>query len=56
MEENLLDMYRTFYQKLELESAGWLPRLALQDLLYFEQWNQNNSEWSKGLKESISKI
>lgn len=29
-----------FFEKPELESAGWLPRLPLNDLVYFEQWAQ----------------
>lgn len=29
-----------FYQKPELEEAGWLPRLPLDELVYFEQWSQ----------------
>ncbi len=28
-----------FWQKPELESAGWLPRLALDKLVDFERWN-----------------
>ena len=27
-----------FCDRPELEKAGWLPRLALDDLVYFEQW------------------
>lgn len=27
-----------FYERPELETAGWLPRLPLQDLLHFDQW------------------
>lgn len=27
-----------FYSKPELESAGWLPRRPLEELLHFEQW------------------
>jgi 5,6-dimethylbenzimidazole synthase len=29
-----------FYQKPELESAGWLPRLPIDQLVYFDQWAQ----------------
>nr|WP_294866284.1 5,6-dimethylbenzimidazole synthase [uncultured Pseudogulbenkiania sp.] len=28
-----------FYQRPELEEAGWLPRLPLDELVYFEQWS-----------------
>jgi 5,6-dimethylbenzimidazole synthase len=31
-----------FYDKPELESAGWLPRLPVQDLVYFDQWGQRD--------------
>ncbi len=27
-----------FYAKPELEAAGWLPRLPIEDLVYFDQW------------------
>lgn len=34
-----------FYDKPELETAGWLERETLEDLLYFDQWgNHKNSE------------
>ena len=29
-----------FYAKPELESAGWLPRAKLDELIYFDQWQQ----------------
>ncbi len=29
-----------FHDKPELEKAGWLPRLPIADLLYFDQWGQ----------------
>lgn len=29
-----------FYQKPELESAGWLPRIPIDQLVYFDQWAQ----------------
>jgi len=34
-----------FYDKPELETAGWLNRTPLDELLYFDQWgNQKNRE------------
>jgi 5,6-dimethylbenzimidazole synthase len=33
-----------FYDKPELETAGWLPRLALDELTYFDQWAQGPGE------------
>jgi len=29
-----------FHAKPELETAGWLPRLPIKDLVYFDQWGQ----------------
>lgn len=31
-----------FKDKPELETAGWLPRLPIQDLLYFDTWGQRD--------------
>lgn len=31
-----------FQPKPELETAGWLPRLAVEDLVFFEQWGQRD--------------
>jgi 5,6-dimethylbenzimidazole synthase len=33
-----------FYAKPELETAGWLPRLPIQDLVYFDQWGGRDDE------------
>lgn len=33
-----------FHAKPELETAGWLPRLPLEDLVYFNQWGNIDSE------------
>jgi 5,6-dimethylbenzimidazole synthase len=33
-----------FYDKPELESAGWLPRLALADLVWFDQWHRRDGD------------
>lgn len=41
-----------FAEKPDLESAGWLPRLDLKDVVYFEKWQeQENQQWEtlKGL-------
>lgn len=35
-----------FSSKPDLEKAGWLSRLNLEDVIYFERWNVNRSpEW-----------
>lgn len=33
-----------FYAKPELETAGWLPRLPMEDLVYFDQWGQRDDQ------------
>ena len=33
-----------FYAKPELETAGWLPRLPIEELVYFDQWGQRDDE------------
>jgi len=33
-----------FKDKPELETAGWLPRLPIQDLLYFDAWGQRDDQ------------
>jgi 5,6-dimethylbenzimidazole synthase len=41
-----------FAEKPDLQTAGWLPRLELKDVVYFEKWNdKENNEW-----ESIQKL
>lgn len=36
-----------FATKPDLESSGWLSRLKLQDVVYYEKWNQKeNSSWN----------
>ncbi|MBT8251476.1 MAG: 5,6-dimethylbenzimidazole synthase [Nitrosopumilus sp.] len=35
-----------FAEKPDLEAAGWLPRLELKDVVYFEKWNEKeNKDW-----------
>ena len=33
-----------FHAKPELETAGWLPRLPLEDLVYFDQWGRRDDQ------------
>ena len=46
-----------FAEKPDLETAGWLPRLDLKDVVYFEKWNhQQNESWQsiqKMIKENL---
>jgi 5,6-dimethylbenzimidazole synthase len=46
-----------FAEKPDLETAGWLPRLDLKDVVYFEKWNdKENKDWNsiqKMIKENL---
>ena len=43
-----LGYVENFAAKPDLESAGWLPRLDLKDVVYYEKWEQKqNSDWNK---------
>jgi len=46
-----------FADKPDLETAGWLPRLELKDVIYFEKWNQReDSDWrniAKLIRENL---
>ena len=33
-----------FASRPELESAGWLARLPLEELIFYEQWGKKNVE------------
>ena len=33
-----------FFAKPELEAAGWLPRLPIEDLVYFDQWGNSDGQ------------
>ena len=36
-----------FEEKPDLETVGWLPRLDLKDVVYFEKWNDvENKNWN----------
>jgi len=37
-----------FAEKPDLETAKWLPRLELKDVVYFEKWgSQDGSDWNR---------
>ncbi|MDH3395579.1 MAG: 5,6-dimethylbenzimidazole synthase [Nitrosopumilus sp.] len=46
-----------FAEKPDLEIKGWLPRLELKDVVYFEKWNnKENKNWSiiqKMIKDNL---
>ena len=44
-----------FASKPDLETAGWLPRLDLKDVIYFEKWeDKENLSW-KNIQDIIKK-
>ena len=42
-----------FYDKPELETAGWLNRTPLDDLLYFDQWGEQRSKNEESLVNQV---
>lgn len=44
-----------FYQKPELEMAGWLPRMPMENLIYFNSWGNTNQTHSSSLVNQIKK-
>jgi len=42
-----------FYDKPELEAAGWRPRLPLDELVYFDQWGQTDATGADTLKSAL---
>jgi len=42
-----------FYEKPELETAGWLDRASLDELLYFDQWGDTKTEAEDSLVSQI---
>lgn len=49
-----------FADKPDLQTAGWLPRLELKDVVYFEKWNdKENQNWKsiqKMIKENLDTL
>lgn len=43
-----------FFERPELETAGWQERLKVEDLLYFDQWGQGPSEEDRALVEQAA--
>ena len=42
-----------FADKPDLESKGWLPRLDLKDVVFFEKWNDKENENWNGIQERL---
>ncbi|SHO43674.1 5,6-dimethylbenzimidazole synthase [Nitrosotalea sinensis] len=46
-----------FADKPDLESAGWLPRLGLKDVVFYEKWNNSNDpNWQQIRQMIISNL
>lgn len=45
-----------FEDKPDLERAGWLPRLQLGDVIYFEKWGDFLGNGWKGFQKKISRL
>ena len=46
-----------FADKPDLESAGWLPRLGLKDVVYYEKWNNDSDpDWQQIHQMIISNL
>ena len=42
-----------FAKKPDLENAGWLPRLELKDVVYYEKWEQKQEQGWNNIAELI---
>lgn len=42
-----------FYDKPELETTGWLDRMPLEDLIYFDQWENNKTNEEESLISQV---
>lgn len=45
-----------FNDKPELEKAGWLPRLPINDLVYFEQWGAADAGQNARLTAALAEL
>ena len=45
-----------FNDKPELEKAGWLPRLPINDLVFSEQWGNRDFEANSGLTVALAEM
>jgi len=43
-----------FYEQPELQTAGWLPRLPLADLIYFDQWGEREGDQQDTLLDALN--
>jgi 5,6-dimethylbenzimidazole synthase len=45
-----------FYQEPELQVVGWRQRLAVEELLYFDQWGHTDQKNNEGLYQELSAL
>ncbi|MCK5647896.1 MAG: hypothetical protein KAI22_03365 [Gammaproteobacteria bacterium] len=45
-----------FYTEPELKTAGWRERLAVEDLICFDEWGNMDREGNEGLYQELSNI
>jgi 5,6-dimethylbenzimidazole synthase len=50
-----LGYVENFAEKPDLETAGWLSRLELNDVVFYEKWNKSENENWKNIQDMIKK-
>src|SRR5579885_3461549 len=45
-----------FAEKPDLEKAGWLPRMSLDEVIYFEEWGRSRADSWKEFCNSVREI
>jgi 5,6-dimethylbenzimidazole synthase len=45
-----------FAEKPDLEKAGWLPRMSLDEVIYFEEWGRSMVDSWKEFCNSVREI
>ena len=50
-----LGYVENFAEKPDLETAGWLSRLELSDVVFYEKWNKSENQNWKNIQELIQK-
>ncbi len=50
-----LGYVKEFAEKPDLEDAGWLPRLGLEDVVRYESWESAESPGWQGIQDTIQK-
>ena len=50
-----LGYVENFAEKPDLETVGWLSRLQLSDVVFYEKWNESENENWKNIQDMIKK-